>query len=54
MAEMTYADWQELIRSQEMRETISNFVALDAIEPALNNARLALIEKQSLFTLGAK
>lgn len=53
--EMTYYEWEATLQHSELRHTlIKGGVDQATADRAIENACLALIEKQSLFTLGAR
>jgi len=53
--EMTYAEWEAILQHSELRRILINSGADDAsATKAIENARQALVEKQSLLTLGAR
>ena len=52
---MTYQDWESLLQSAELRRILVNGGADKvAVAKAVENARLALVEKQSLLTLSTR
>lgn len=53
--EMTYRDWEALLQNTELRRILINGGADKVVVgEAINNARQALIEKQSLLTLSTR
>ncbi|MGC1378445.1 MAG: hypothetical protein WA821_19595 [Anaerolineales bacterium] len=53
--EMTYAEWDAILQHSELRRILINSGADEATAAkAIENARQALVEKQSLLTLGAR
>jgi len=55
LSEMTYAEWEAILQHSELRRILINSGADEAtVTKAIENARQALVEKQSLLTLGAR
>jgi hypothetical protein len=53
--EMTYIEWEATLQHSELRRILMNSGAdYGSATKAIENACLALIEKQSLFTLSAR